>query len=69
MPELCSTNSVGLHFREVVEKTKESRKKTKNRKPTKWAGKIWWEKNCVRAHLGQNFKNIIIYSNLSLILL
>ena len=33
--------------------------KNENRKPTKWAGKIWREKTRVRAHLGQNFKNII----------
>ena len=46
MPELYSTNSVGLHFREVVEKIKKAAKKKKekeNREP-KWAGNIWREK-------------------------
>ena len=33
------------------------------RKPTKWAGKILREKSHMRAHLEQNFKNIIISSN------
>ena len=51
-----STNSVRLHFRERVEKTKEKAKKIGNRKPTKWAGKIWWEKISVRAHLGKKIK-------------
>ena len=32
MPELYSTNSVGLHFREVVEKIKKAGKKKKKRK-------------------------------------
>ena len=50
-------------------KRKRQKKKNKNRKPTKWAGKVWREKTRVRAHLGQNFKNIIISSNLSLKLL
>ena len=38
-----STNSVGLHFHEGVEKIKENDKNTnfKNRKPTKWVGKVW----------------------------
>ena len=43
--------------------------KNENRKPTKWTGKIWREKTRVRAHLGQNFKNITISSNFSLKLL
>ena len=65
-----SANSVGLHFRERVEKIKENGKKKKNsRKPTKWAGKYGGKKTHVRAHLGQNFKNIIISSNVSLKLL
>ena len=64
MPELYSTNSVGLHFREVVAK----KKKNENREP-KWAGNIWREKTRVRGHLGQNFKNTIISSNFSLKLL
>ena len=32
MPELYSTNSVGLHFREVVEKIKKAAKKKKKTK-------------------------------------
>ena len=50
-----STNSVLLRFRERVEKTKEN---AKNRKPTKWAGKIWREKIRIRVHLGKKFKKI-----------
>ena len=48
-----STNSVRLHFRERVEKTKENAKKTKieNR-----AGKIWREKIRVCEHLAKKFK-------------
>ena len=57
-----SANSVGLHFRERVEKIKENGKKNTGRK-------IWREKTHVRAHLGQNFKNVIISSNISLKLL
>ena len=66
-----SRNSVRLHFRKRVEKTKENAKKSEKRKPTKWAGKIWQEKIRVRAHLGKNLhvKNIIISSNFSLKLL
>ena len=66
-----SRNSVRLHFRKRVEKTKENAKKNEKRKPTKWAGKIWQEKIRVRAHLGKNLhvKNIIISSNFSLKLL
>ena len=64
-----STNRVRLDFRERVEKTKESAKKDENRKSTKWAGKIWREKTRAHAHLGQNFNNITISSNLSLKLL
>ena len=48
-----------------MEKIKENGK-NENRKPTKWAGKIKREKTRVRAHLAQNFKNIIISSNFSL---
>ena len=59
MPELYSTKSVGLRFREAVKKIKGA-KKTNLKKPTKWAGKIWREKTRVLANLGQNFKNIII---------
>ena len=40
MPELYSTKSVGLRFREVVKKIKERGKKTELKKPTKWTGKI-----------------------------
>ena len=51
-----STNTVRLHFREKVEKTKENaKKKNENRKPTKWAGKIWREKIRALAHLGKKF--------------
>ena len=64
MPELYSTNSVGLHFREVIE-IKKAAKENENSEP-KWAGKIWREKTRVRGHLGQNFKNSIISSNFSL---
>ena len=35
MPELYSTNSVGLHFREGVEKIKKAAKKNKQKKKTK----------------------------------
>ena len=45
MPELYSTNSVGLRFREAVKKIKERGKKNELKKPTKWAGKMWREKN------------------------
>ena len=40
MPELYSTKSVGLRFREVVKKIKERGKKNELKKPTKWTGKI-----------------------------
>ena len=53
-----STNSVRLHFRERVEKTKENGKKNENRKPTKWAGKVWWEKPRVRVQLWQKLKKL-----------
>ena len=42
-------------------KSRKKKRKTlkyENRKPTKCAGKIWREKTCVRAHLGQKWKNI-----------
>ena len=64
-----STNSVVLYFRDRVETIEENEKKDEKRKPTKWAGKIWREKTRVRAHLGQNFINIIISSNFGLKLL
>ena len=53
-----STNSVRLHFREIKWRKlkKTPKKKNENRKPTKWAGKIWREKICVRAHLGKRLK-------------
>ena len=63
-----STNIVRLHFRERERENKRKREK-KNRKPTKWAGKIWREKIRARAHLGKNFQNIITSSNFSLKLL
>ena len=77
MPELYSTNNVGLHFREVVEKIKKAaekkkkkkKKKRKQAREPKWAGNIWREKTRVRGHLGQNFKNTIISSNFRLKLL
>ena len=59
-----SANSVGLHFRDRVEKIKENGKKTKIENLQNGQ-----EKTRVGAHLGQNFKNIIISSNFSLKLL
>ena len=61
-----STNSVGLHFHEGVEKIKENDKNTnfKNRKPTKWAGKVWRVKPGAFVQLGQKLKKCIISSNL-----
>ena len=63
-----STNSVGLHFHEGVEKIKENDKNTnfKNRKPTKWVGKDFsilsmaGKTSCT----GQKLKKCIISSNL-----
>ena len=55
-----STNSVGLHFHEGVEKIKENGTNTKNRKPTNWAGKVWWENSSVFVQLGQKLKKTII---------
>ena len=51
-----STNSVGLHFYEGVEKIKENDKNTKTEKPTKWAGKVWREKPRVGVQLGKKVK-------------
>ena len=34
----------------------ENDKKYQNRKPTKWAGKVWREKPRVRVQLGQKLK-------------
>ena len=48
-----STNSVGLHFREGVEKITENSKSTKIENLQKEAKKMWREKKSVRAHLGQ----------------
>ena len=64
-----STNRVRLHFRERVEKTRESAKKTKIENLQNGQQKYGGKKTRVHAHLGQNFKNIIISSNLSLKLL
>ena len=64
-----STNSVGLHFHEGIEKIKENDKKYQNRKHAKWAGKVWREKRRVRVQLGQKLKKVIISSNFSLKLL
>ena len=64
MPELYSTNSVGLHFREVVAKKKKTKIGNLNGQEI-YGGK----KTGVRGHLGQNFKNTIISSNFSLKLL
>ena len=55
MFEVQHNQSVGLHFH-GVEKIKENDKNTKNRKPTKWAGKVWREKPRVGVQLGQNLK-------------
>ena len=30
------------------------------KKPTKWAGKIWWKNAFANAYLAQKFKNIFI---------
>ena len=61
MPELYSTNSVGLRFREVVKKIKERAKKKTNLKNLQNGQvKYGWKKTRVRANLWQNFKNIII---------
>ena len=63
----CSTNTVCLHFCERVEKTKENSKNTKIENLHKFmAGKTWWEKTCICAHLGQKWKNIIFSWNFSL---
>ena len=56
--ELYSTNSVGLCFREVVEKIKEkARQKKKFKKPTKWAEKYGGKKLAYVQIWG---KNIVI---------
>ena len=61
MPELYSTNSVGLRFREVVKKIKErAKKKTSLKNLQNGQVKYGGKKTRVRANLWQNFKNIII---------
>ena len=62
MPELYSTNSVGLNFREVVEKIKKAAKKRK-------IGNLQNGQEKYGGNMGQNFKNTIISSNFSLKLL
>ena len=64
-----SANSVGLHIRERVEKIKENGKKAKKENLQNGQEKYGGKKTRVRAHLGQNFKNIIISLNFSLKLL
>ena len=50
----CSTNSVGLHFCEIIEKIKENNKKYENRKPSRWAEK-YDRKNYAKVHIwGKN---------------
>ena len=62
-----STNSAGLHFRERVQKIKENgKKKTKIENVQNGQEKYSGEKTRVHAHLGQNFKNVIISSKFSL---
>ena len=63
-----SANSVGLHFCDRVEKLEENGKKRKQI-TYKMGRKNMAGKTRVRAHLGQNFKNIIISSSFSLKLL
>ena len=64
-----SANSVGLHFRDRVEKIKENGKKKRKYKPYKMDRKNMAGKNSHTCTFGQNFKNIIISSNFSLKLL
>ena len=52
------TDAWGLHFRERVEKMKEN---GKNRKPTKWAGKIWREKNSRTCTFGAKIEKYYIF--------
>ena len=60
MPELYSTNSVGLRFREAVKKIKERGKKTNLKNLQNGLVKCGGKKTRVRANLWQNFKNIIM---------
>ena len=55
MPEL-SHKQCAPSFSRKSRENKRKRPKNDNRKPTKWAGKIWREKIRVRAHLGKKFK-------------
>ena len=64
-----STNSVRLHFRERVQKTKENATKTKIENLQNGQEKYGWEKFAYVHIWGKNFKNIIISSNFSLKLL
>ena len=62
-------HSAGLHFRERVRKIKEEGEKRKIENVQNGQEKYGGKKTRVHAHLGQNFKNIIIPSNFSLKLL
>ena len=64
-----STNNVGLHFHEGVEKIKENDKNTKIENLQNGQEKYGGENPRVRVHLGQKLKKIIISSNFSLKLL
>ena len=64
-----STNSVGLHFHEGVEKIKENDKNTKIENLQNGQETYGGENPRVRVHLGQKLKKIIISSNFSLKLL
>ena len=64
-----STNIVGLHFHEGVEKIKENDKNTKIENLQNGQEKYGGENPRVRVHLGQKLKKIIISSNFSLKLL
>ena len=64
-----STNSVRLHFRERVEKTKENATKTNTENLQNGHEKYGGKKFAYGHIWGKNFKNIIISSNFSLKLL
>ena len=64
-----STNSVGLHFHERVEKIKEKGRNTKTENLQNGQEKYCGKKTRVRAHFEQKLKNVIFSSNFSLKLL
>ena len=59
-----STNSVGLHFHEGVEKTKENDKNNKNRTPTIWEGTVG-DKNLKKNYNFFKFKFEIAFNGYS----